>query len=102
VGSLTSEVASGDRRRALEALREHLAEALESPEVVCKRCGGPASATLPTAAVAKELRAVVDELDRLTPVKESKVDELNARRQARHGAPEVPARAGGGDRRRGS
>lgn len=100
MGSLTTEVASGDRRKALEALRAHLAGALEDPDVVCKRCGGPASATLPTAAVAKELRAVIDELDRLAPVKESKVDELKARRQARHDGPAVQSRPAGGDRRR--
>lgn len=66
-------VAQGDRRRSLEALRDHLAAELED-----------SPATVAIAPMAKELRAVIEELDSLPLAKEaSPVDDLAAKRQAR-------------------
>lgn len=63
---------SGDKRAALEAIRDRLAN-----ELLTAR--GQSAA-----AVAKELRAVIDELDSLPDGREeSTVDQLNARREAR-------------------
>jgi len=71
--SLKSIVALGDRRKSLEALRDHLAaELLEGPSTVA------------IAPIAKELRAVIEELDSLPLGKEeSKVDDLAAKRATR-------------------
>jgi hypothetical protein len=97
--SLTEAVATGDRRRALMALRAHLAERLENPTARCADCGGFVPLSIPLAAVAKELRAVVDELDKLAPVKKSRIDDLSERRAARLGAAAVRVRPAGGDPR---
>jgi hypothetical protein len=104
--SLTAAVATGDRRQALEALRAHLAERLENPTARCVDCGGFVPLSIPLAAVAKELRAVVDELSKLAPPEESRIDEISQRREARlrgsgagGRAAAVPARPAGGDPR---
>lgn len=99
-GSLVDAVATGERRVALEALRGLLAERLENPYVVCANCEGPALVAVPTAAVARELRAVVDELARLAPPKGSKGDEIKQKRERRRAA-SVSARPAGGNPRRG-
>ena len=72
MGELVSAVESGDRRKALEAIRDKLAVELHDTP------GKDA------AALAKELRAVISELDGLPGGKErSAVDELAARRANR-------------------
>ncbi|MFF0295560.1 hypothetical protein ACFYST_06115 [Kitasatospora sp. NPDC004614] len=80
VGAVYGAASSGDRRSALEAIRDHLARELESTE-------GPAAAVL-----SKELRATIAELDALPGGREADpVDDLSARRAARRSA------AAGGD-----
>lgn len=65
-------IADGDRRASLEAIRDKLGRELE-------QAVGRDAAT-----IAKELRAVIAELDALPGGKEaSTVDELHARRAAR-------------------
>ncbi|MGI5493873.1 hypothetical protein [Microtetraspora malaysiensis] len=72
VRRVSTVVAEGDRRASLEAIRDKLARELHDAE------GRDA------AAIAKELRATIAELDALPGGKEvSAVDELNARRAAR-------------------
>jgi hypothetical protein len=72
VTSLPSTVVAGDRRKSLEAIRDKLAGELD------EAYGRDA------AVLAKELRAVITELDSLPGGKEvSPVDELTARRKAR-------------------
>ncbi|WP_157251108.1 hypothetical protein [Nonomuraea typhae] len=72
MAELVEEVGSGDRRRALKALRDKLAAELSGSE-------GRTSAAL-----AKELVAVLRELDSLPLPKEaSSVDDLAAKRAAR-------------------
>lgn len=69
---LPTVIASGDHRRALEALRDKLAEELDS------------STGRDAATIAKELRAVLDMLSKLPATAEvSQVDQLAARRAAR-------------------
>lgn len=72
--SLSQVVADGDRRASLVALRDHLARALETAE-------GHG-----TAALAKQLADVLRELDQIEPAKESRLDDLRARRAARESA----------------
>lgn len=70
--SLRDVVGSGDRRCALQAIRDRLAEELGA-------ANGAAAAVL-----AKELRATLAELDALPGGREvSPVDDLSARRAAR-------------------
>jgi molecular chaperone GrpE (heat shock protein) len=65
-------IRSGDRRRSLEAIRDRLATELQDAE------------GRDVAPIAKELRAVIDQLDRSPGGKEvSKRDELAARRARR-------------------
>ncbi|MCZ7413069.1 hypothetical protein [Streptomyces sp. WMMC897] len=72
VGEVRAAAAGGDRRAVLEAIRNRLAEELDDAE------GAQA------ASVAKELRAVMAELNALPGGKEvSPLDELTARREAR-------------------
>ncbi|KJS60662.1 hypothetical protein VM95_19790 [Streptomyces rubellomurinus] len=79
-GSVYSAAASGDRRAALEAVRDKLAQELEGLE-------GPA-----VAVVSKELRATIAELESIPGGREvSAVDDLSKRRAARR------ADAQGGD-----
>jgi hypothetical protein len=79
-GEVVAAAASGDRRAALEAVRDKLALELQGSE-------GPV-----VAALAKELRACMAELDALPGGKEvSALDDLSARRAARR------AEAQGGD-----
>jgi len=61
----------GDRRVALEAIRDRLAAELAREDV------------FGVAGIAKELRAVIAELDSLPLAKGSKSDDLAARRAAR-------------------
>lgn len=69
-------IAQGNRRKSLEALRDHLAKELED-----------SPATVAIAPMAKELRAVIEELDSLPLGKEdSPVDDLTAKRDARRAA----------------
>lgn len=71
VDSLAGHAGAGDRRAALEALRDLLARHLET-----------ADRDVP--ALARQLREVMAELDSLpNPQEKSKVDELNKRRAAR-------------------
>ena len=69
--------ASGDRRAALEAIRDRLATELARPD-----CFG-------VAGIAKELRAVIAELESLPGAKESISDDLAARRAKRRSAAAV-------------
>jgi hypothetical protein len=65
-------IRSGDRRRSLEAIRDRLAAELQDAE------------GRDVAPISKELRAVIDQLDRIPGGKEvSKRDELAARRARR-------------------
>lgn len=68
---LVNAVESGDRREALEAIRDRLAAEMAGAE-------GRDAAT-----IAKELRAVMTELDALPGGEVSKLDDLAARRAAR-------------------
>lgn len=79
-------IESGDRRRALEALRLRLAQAVEACDP--EKIGPPAT----------RLQAVLDALDALPAAKEeSTSDDLAAKRKARRAAAQGAARAGGGD-----
>jgi hypothetical protein len=83
---LVSEVRSGDRRRALVALRDRLAVEVErvAEDGFCPACKRGSSSVAP---LAKQLRDVVEELDRLPVAEgESVVDDLDARRAARRAA----------------
>ena len=72
MGGLVDAVAGGDRRKSLEAIRDKLAAELRD------------TVGRDAAALAKELRAVISELDGLPGGKErSTVDELAARRAGR-------------------
>lgn len=74
VEGLARVVAGGDRRASLIALRDHLARELENPV--------PGIAIGP---IAKELRAVIAEIDGIPGAREgSKSDELAAKRAAKH------------------
>lgn len=78
---LVAAVTSGGRRRSLEAIRDRLASDLE------------AAVGRDAAVIAKELRAVIDAIDKLPPAREvSTVDQLAARRKARRAKPTVPQR----------
>ncbi|MGI5288040.1 hypothetical protein ACQEVF_32510 [Nonomuraea polychroma] len=73
---LTAAVQSGDRREALEAIRDKLAAELRAAD------GRDA------AVIAKELRATIAELEKLPGGREvSRVDELAARRADRRANP---------------
>lgn len=79
-------IESGDRRRALEALRLKLARAVEACDP--EKIGPPAT----------RLQAVLDALDALPAAKEeSTSDDLTAKRSARRAAAQGAARASGGD-----
>lgn len=86
---LSTVVGHGDRRRSLEAIRDHLARTLEAHDTEHRRgceceCGPAVTDDRTVAAVAKELRAVITELAALpTGREESKVDDLAAAREAR-------------------
>lgn len=70
--SLIASVSEGDRRAALEAIRDKLAAELE------------AASGRDAAAIAKELRSTINELESLPGGKEvSRLDELAARRADR-------------------
>lgn len=72
MGDLREAVASGDRTKALLALRDELARDIEN---------APCSAVAP---LAKQLRDVLTELETLRPKQgASKVDDLAARRAKR-------------------
>lgn len=70
--TLPQAVASGDRRAALEALRDHLAKQLDQGD-------------RDHAALARQLRETLRDLDELPPLQqESALDDLSNRRAARH------------------
>jgi hypothetical protein len=70
--ALTDDVASGDRRRALEAMRDVLAEHMTAAE------------SSVVAQVAARLQAVLDAIDALpAEAGASRVDELRRQREAR-------------------
>jgi hypothetical protein len=70
--ALTDEVASGDRRRALEAMRDTLAQHMTTAE------------SSVVAQIAARLQAVIDAIDALpTDSGVSRVDEVRRRREAR-------------------
>lgn len=77
---LPTEVASGDRRRALEALRDRLAKELEHEAEAgfCLECKRSSSSVAP---LAKQLRDTMAELAALPVAREGTVlDELAKRR----------------------
>jgi hypothetical protein len=80
-----AEVASGDRGRALLALRDRLADELTSAE-------GAAVASL-----ARQLVLVLGELDGIKSPEVSARDDLASRRTARRAAAQVQGGAAGGD-----
>lgn len=81
--SVATAVATGDLRFSLTAVRDRLALLLDETE-------GAAAA-----AIAKQLTATVAALESLTPVEESKLDELRQRRSARGAKSSERAGAGG-------
>jgi hypothetical protein len=80
-----AEVASGDRRRALLALRDRLADELATAE-------GAAVASL-----SRQLVNVLNELDGIKVPEVSARDDLASRRTARRAAAKVQGGAAGGD-----
>lgn len=69
--TLPEVVAAGDRRASLEALRDHLANLLQTAE-------------RDHAAIARQLTVVLREIDELpNPAEESRVDDIAAKRAAR-------------------
>ena len=83
---LSDAVSSGDRRAALEALRDRLAVEVErvAEEGFCTTCKRGSSSIAP---LAKQLRDVIGELDQLPVVEDgSVVDDLASRRAARRAA----------------
>lgn len=83
--SLMSAVTSGDRRAALEAMRDRLARELDTAEGTM------------VAVLSKELRVTIAELDALPGGKVvSPVDDLSARREARRAEAQGGSAAGGG------
>lgn len=85
MGSLSAAAGTGDRRAALEALRAHLAAAIEAadPEKI--------------APLAKQLRETVAEIEALPNAKEkSTSDDLAAKRAARRSEAKAVEQAGGG------
>lgn len=82
MGDLKDAVSSGDNRRALEAIRDQLAEKLDAGE--CKYCGGPRGEASGLAALTLRLMKVMEALDAIPTEEEvSAVDDLTARRSAR-------------------
>jgi hypothetical protein len=79
------EVASGDRRRALVALRDRLVAAIEETE------------GFHVAPLAKQLSDVLADLDKLREPEVSARDDLASRRTARRAAAQVQGGAAGGD-----
>ena len=80
---LTEAVASGDRRRALEALRDRLAVEVErvADDGFCAECKRGSSSVAP---LAKQLVDVLAALDSIAPAQEgTPLDELNRRRATR-------------------
>lgn len=80
-----AEVASGDRRRALEALRDKLVASIEETE------------GFHVAPLAKQLSDVLVQLDGLKEPEVSAVDDLARRRDARRAAAQVAGDGAGGD-----
>ena len=83
VDTVKEAAASGDRRRALEALRDRLAAEVErvADEGFCVECKRGSSSIAP---VAKQLRDVLDALDAMPESEGSSVvDDLAARRAER-------------------
>lgn len=78
-------IASGDRKEALEALRDRLAVELDEA---------------PSAALAKSLAEVLRQLDSLGGEEQSEVDDLRAKRAARRKKAAAPKRAAKSVKRR--
>lgn len=82
--SVAPAMASGDRRKSLIALRDQLAERLDAT-----------SSARDAATMARQLAAIVSELDGLGPARGwSKRDELRAKRAARLAAGRAAAESG--------
>lgn len=85
------EVASGDMRRSLVAMRDVLAEAIEEQNKamkaksgMCRKCGGDASAGSGIAAMSLRLRQVLQDLEALPrEEEETKRDAIANSRSAR-------------------
>jgi hypothetical protein len=80
-----AEVSSGDRRRALVALRDQLVSAIEETE------------GFHVAPLAKQLADVLAQLDSMKVPEVSTRDDLARRRTARRAAAQIPGDAAGGD-----
>lgn len=82
--SLQQIVEKGDRKDSLVALRDLLASSVvvADPQYV--------------AALARQLRDVLAELESLIPPEKSAADDLKAKRDSRLGGTQVSARTGGG------
>lgn len=98
-GHLAETVANGDLRSSLEAIRDHLATELEDG-ASCKACGGVLSS--PTAQLAKQLAAVISQIDQLPTKESSAVDDLAAARASRRRASPPKSSAKGRQRGTGS
>lgn len=77
--SLT-EAVKGTRIEALSAIRDRIAAELEG-EQACAKCGGSLSSN--TAALSKQLVAVVEILDAIRPVEVSQIDRIAKQRARR-------------------
>jgi hypothetical protein len=80
---LVEAVASGDRRRALEALRDRLAVEVErvADEGFCVECKRGSSSVAPLAKRLEDVLAALDDLG--VPAEGTALDELRRRRESR-------------------
>lgn len=93
------EIASGDIRRQLVAMRDGLAEAIEEQlnagkanSGKCRKCGGDLSAGSGIAAMTLRLRQVIADIEQLPTEKEvTELDEIARKRAARRSATEDSA-----------
>lgn len=87
-GSLSATVSEGDTRSSLEALRDLIAETLDSCQVrhrsACDcECGPPPPRAADIAALSLRLADLLGRLDKLPAERRNAVDDLAARRKAR-------------------
>lgn len=89
--SFVTEVESGDRMRALVALRRELAEAIQNGGHACDECGAtaPGNGAKDLAALSLRLERVLEAIDQTAPTTEE-TDDLAAKRRAKLSAAAGP------------
>ncbi|MGY4986483.1 hypothetical protein [Streptomyces nigrescens] len=92
-GSLEEAVQSGDRRRALLALRDYLAHELEGNR--CSKCAMSQLRTGDTATLVLRLTKVMEEIEAM-PEHSGEVSDLDAIRARRNGTSAAPPSAPSG------